>query len=286
LLYRARRPRAPLDAFVECVWVCRDDRRPDALERVLPSASAQPIVNLPEDQTRVYDPDRSYRCVTSPGTVFGGARTAYQVIDSEQENVAGVVFKPGAIRAFVRVPAYETTNVDVPLEALWGLRETARLRERLLESGDSPEAALDALEAALLARWTPTPLHPAVAFAVSMFDRVPETASVAEVTRHVGLSRSDSSNDSKPTSASLRSDTAGFVASSARWRVITAESPSIGLLSRSMADTSIRRISFTISGRSRASRPTEYQAHRTSFPNHVKFLQDDAPPSQALSAHE
>ncbi len=188
MLYRVRRPGPPLDAVVEWVWVCRNDRRPHALERVLPSGSAQLIINLQEDQTRVYDPDRNYRCVTSPGTVFGGLRTTYQVIDSaEQEHVAGVVFKAAGSRTFVPVPAHEATNVDVPLEALWGRCDTVQLRERLLES-ESPEAVLDALEVALLARWTPTRPHPAVALALSMFDRAPETASVGEVTRHVGLS--------------------------------------------------------------------------------------------------
>jgi Domain of unknown function (DUF6597) len=52
--YRHRVPRPPLDAFISSIWLFRDEPRPRALERVLPTAAAQLIVNLKEDRTRVY----------------------------------------------------------------------------------------------------------------------------------------------------------------------------------------------------------------------------------------
>ena len=55
--YRHRVPRPPLDAFIESIWVYQNDPRPHALERIMPTGAAQLIVNLKEDQTRLYDPD-------------------------------------------------------------------------------------------------------------------------------------------------------------------------------------------------------------------------------------
>ena len=81
--------------------------------------------------------------------MLSGVQSRFQVIDtSEQEYVAGVAFKPGGAVPFMRVPAHETSDADIPVETLWGRRRAAALRERLLESS-SLDTTLDALEAAL-----------------------------------------------------------------------------------------------------------------------------------------
>ena len=121
MFYRHRIPRPPLNAFVESIWLYQNDARTHTLERILPTGAAQLIVNLKEDQTRLYDPEFPHRCATTAGTVLSGVRSRYQVIDtSEQEYVAGVAFRPGGTVAFMRVPAHETSDADIPLELLWG----------------------------------------------------------------------------------------------------------------------------------------------------------------------
>ena len=88
-----RVPVSPLDSCIESIWICQNDPRPHALERILPTGSAQLIVNLKEGQTRLYDPDSPYRCISTAGSVLSGVQTRFQVIDtSEQEYVAGVAF--------------------------------------------------------------------------------------------------------------------------------------------------------------------------------------------------
>lgn len=132
-----RRPRPPLDSAIASIWLFRRDPRPFALERVLPTGAAQLIVNLKEDETRLYDADRPHQMVANAGAILTGVQSQYQVIDtSEQEYVAGVAFKPGGTVPFVKMPASEAADMDVPLEALWGACRTAVLRERLLASGD------------------------------------------------------------------------------------------------------------------------------------------------------
>ena len=186
--YRHRVPRPPLDSFIESIWVYQNDPRPHALERILPTGAAQLIVNLKEDQTRLYDPATPHRPVTTSGSVLSGVQSRFQVIDtSEQEYVAGVAFKAGGTTPFMRMPAHEARDRDVPLDLLWGRRRTERLRERLLESAHI-DGKLDALETALREMWRPPGLHPAVTFALARFDQAPLTTSVAAVTDATGLS--------------------------------------------------------------------------------------------------
>ena len=186
--YRHRVPRPPLDSFIESIWVYQDDPRPHALERILPTGAAQLIVNLKEDQTRLYDPEFPHRSVATSGSVLSGVQSRFQVIDtSEQEYVAGVAFKPGGTLPFMRMPAHEASDTDVPLESLWGPHRSATLRERLLEGNDI-DSTLDALEAVLQEMWRPPGLHPAVDYALAAFDRAPLTTSVAKVTDAIGLS--------------------------------------------------------------------------------------------------
>jgi AraC-like DNA-binding protein len=189
MFYRCRVPRPPLDAFVQSIWVCRNAPQPHALERILPTGAAQLIVNLKEDRTRLYDADGGHRCVESPGTILSGVWSRYQVIDTtEQEYVAGVAFKPGGTVPFVRTPAHEIRDADIPLDTIWNRARTMALRERLLEAV-SLEAMLDVFETALLGQMYSRPgLHPAVGFALAAFDRAPGMTSIATVTRAIGMS--------------------------------------------------------------------------------------------------
>jgi AraC-like DNA-binding protein len=271
--YRHRVPRPPLDAFVESIWVYQNDPQPHALERILPNGAAQLIVNLKEDETRLYDPECPHRCVTTSGSVWSGVRSGFQVIDtSEQEYVAGVAFRPGGTVPFMRMPAHEASDADVPLEALWGRRQVTALRERLLE-GDGIDAKLDALEAVLRELWFPQQLHPAVNFALAAFDRAPLTTSIAAVTDAIGLS-------SKRFIERFKSDV-GLTPK--RYCRIRRFQRALAL-SRRGRDVDWTRVSadcgyfdqahFIHDFRSFAGlTPTAYQAARTSFQNHVKFLQ-------------
>ncbi len=139
MLFTSRRPAAPLDEWIESIWLCRNDRRPRALERVLPSGAAQLIVNLAEDETRIYEESAAgLVCQRSPGSVLTGITTRYQIIDTdEQAFVAGVVFRPGGTVPFVAAPARELSDADVPLDVLWGRQRARLLREQLLSASRS-----------------------------------------------------------------------------------------------------------------------------------------------------
>src|SRR5262245_34778528 len=122
----------PLVDFVERIWLLSDVSAHDR-ERILPSGILELVVNLAEDEIRIYDP-RSDHVTHYSGAVVSGAYSRSFGIDTrEHESIIGVHFKPGGAFPFLGVPASELTDRHVDLEALWG--SYARdLRERLCEA--------------------------------------------------------------------------------------------------------------------------------------------------------
>src|SRR5690606_3913443 len=126
------------------------------------------ILNLYEDQTRVYGDD-GLCCEHAPGAVYSGQFTHSFVIDSrEQIAVMGVALRPGGACAFLRERMDLLGNRHVALEDLVGF-EARALRERLLEAHGAG-ARLALLADWLLRRFREPRLHPAVRQALATFD--------------------------------------------------------------------------------------------------------------------
>ena len=268
-----RVPASPLDSFIESIWVYQNDPRPHALERVMPTGTAQLIVNLKEDQTRLYDPESPYRSVSTSGSVLSGVHTRFQVIDtSEQDYVAGVAFKPAGTVPFFRVPAHEASDADVPLESLWGSRRAANLRERLLECR-TIEAALDSFEAVLREIWRPPGPHPAVAYAIGAFDRTPSTTNVARVTDTIGLSAKRFIERFK-CEVGVTPKRYCRIRRFQRALTLSHHDRRVDWTRVAMDCGYFDQAHFIHDFRSFAGiTPTVYKSARTSFQNHVKFLQ-------------
>jgi AraC-like DNA-binding protein len=271
--YRHRVPKPPLDSFIESIWVYQNDPRPHALERILPTGAAQLIVNLKEDQTRLYVPEFPHRSVATSGSVLSGAQSRFQIIDtSEQEYVAGVAFRPGGTVPFMHMPAHEARDATVPLESLWGLHRSATLRERLLE-GNGIDSTLDALEAVLQEMWRPPGLHPAVGYALAAFDRAPLTTSISKVTDAIGLSakrfierfKIEVGLTPKRYCRIRRFQRAVTLASRGCHVEWTQVALDCGYFDQAHFNHDFRSFAGLT--------PTEYQSARTAFQNHVKFLQ-------------
>jgi AraC-like DNA-binding protein len=272
--YVHRRPAAPLDAFVELLWVYRNEARPRRLERILPRGAAQLIVNLAEDQTRLYRTAAPGTAVVLPGTIFTGVSTRFQIIDTdEQQYVAGATFKPGGALPFVALPADAFCDASVSVDVLWGRRPAARLREQLL-AASSLEATLDLLERALLAAWRDRVRHPAVAFALAAFERRPSLPRIAAVTDAISLS---------PKRFIERFKAEVGVTPKRYCRLLRFQRAVSGA-HRAVAPTDWARLAVACGYFDQAHfihefrdfsglTPTAYEAARTSFQNHVTFLQ-------------
>lgn len=171
-----RRPGPKLAPFVESLWHFTGELAPGR-ERVLPTGTAQLLVNLHEDELRWYDA----RVHRMPGAALMGAHDRPFAIDTEsQRGILGVSFRPGG--AFPFFDARETSGLHVALDDLWG-REGRIFRERLLAER-TPDAMLGAVESVLLDRAKRLTIEPAIAFAV---DALEKGARVGAVVDRLGM---------------------------------------------------------------------------------------------------
>ena len=186
--FRTRRPGPPLDAFIDVLWVFKTIAPSHAKERALPDGCAALIVNLKEDETRIYNREDFSLRERFNGSVLVGPQTEFCVIDTaEQMDIAGIHFKPGGAYPFFAPPVDELRGEHLPLDALWG-SFARELRERLLEAA-TPDQQLLVMEQALLARVRhPLTRHPAVNFALRQFQTDPLVTRVAGVTERTGFS--------------------------------------------------------------------------------------------------
>jgi AraC-like DNA-binding protein len=182
------KPAPPLSRFVELLWYYQDQPKPHQKERLMPDGCVSLIINLNEDETRLYDPDDVNRMNRLSGCSVGGPHTECFVIDSdEQLCVVGASFRAGGAAPFLRLPSDELHNQHVNLEDLWG-HLASELRERTL-AAKSPEAKLRIVELALLERAAGTlGGQPVVEYAVNNFLAEPATARIARVADKTGLS--------------------------------------------------------------------------------------------------
>jgi AraC-like DNA-binding protein len=176
-------PSPPLSELIEHLWAFAD-QPPHGQERIMPSGTFELVINLREDEIRIYDPLAPDHCRRYSGAVVSGAFRGFFVIDTrEHASIMGVHFKPGGAYPFLGLPADELADAHVDLCDLWGARATV-LRERLCAL-PTPAARFSLLEAALRERLTHLPdRRRAVAAGLASL----QTTAVRQVVDRVGLS--------------------------------------------------------------------------------------------------
>jgi AraC-like DNA-binding protein len=167
--YLSRAPRPILASSIDRLWFV-SDVPPHPRERVLPSGTLELVVNLTEDEIRIYDPAAPRDVRRYAGAVVSGALTSCFGTDHrEHASIIGVHFKPGGAFPFLGVPAFELADAHVDLEALWGRRARA-LRDRLCAAPLAEKFTI--LEDALVERLArPARRHPVVPFALAELSR-------------------------------------------------------------------------------------------------------------------
>ncbi|MCU1255191.1 MAG: transcriptional regulator, AraC family [Candidatus Angelobacter sp.] len=154
----------------------------------MPDGSIELVINLKEDEARIYDRENLDKCERLPGTVLCGPHSSFFVIDTaQQDSVIGVHFKPGGAFPFFKMPAGELHNLHVSLTDLWG-HEAVLLRQRLLET-PTPEMKFQVLEECLLERaFRPLERHRSVDFALALFRNIHTAPAISEVVDQIGIS--------------------------------------------------------------------------------------------------
>lgn len=182
-------PQPPLNKFVDLFWFY-DGYFPGShkKERLMPDGSIELVINLKEDEARIYDRENLDKCDRLPGTLVCGPHSNCFVIDTEQQqSVIGIHFKPGGAFPFFKMPASELHNLHVSLEDLWG-REAGLLRQRLLEAR-TPQMKFQVFEECLWAQaFRPLERHRAVDCALGLFRNIHTAPAIAELADHIGIS--------------------------------------------------------------------------------------------------
>jgi AraC-like DNA-binding protein len=180
-------PASPLDALIEKIWDWDMPAPAHRYERVLPLPGAALIINLHEDETRVYADDATRHCTRSAAAVLGGPMLHSQIIDTaEQIRVMGVVFRPGGVHAFTAENLTGMAGRDVDLHDLFGVT-VDRLRQRLLET-QAPAQRLGLLEGWLRRRLRIPVMDPAISHAIDALSRVPQITGIPLIARAIGMS--------------------------------------------------------------------------------------------------
>ncbi|MGF1471466.1 MAG: DUF6597 domain-containing transcriptional factor [Rubrobacteraceae bacterium] len=189
MVYYAYKPGPPLSDFVKLFWFYEGYDPPHAMERILPTGTADLVINLRDGPLKVYDPWDTGRFRRFGHSLISGPHSDFFVIDTAcQASTMGVHFEPGGAYPFLPVPASELCGAHVSLETLWGTT-APELRDRLLEA-ETPEKKFQILEQTLLEKITrPPALHPAVVFALKEFRKPPHTQKVSDVADRIGLSQ-------------------------------------------------------------------------------------------------
>jgi AraC-like DNA-binding protein len=189
IVHRLYIPAPPLAAFVRCFWYWEGAPRPHARERLMPNGEAALVINLREEEMRLYEADHLDRYTSCGVAGLTGPRTGCFAIDTaSQDRVIGIEFQPGGTFPFFREPASEIANQSAPLDCLWGAA-AGEVREQLL-AAPYVDAMFLILERTLLRqRVRPLDPHPAIGFARAHICRAPHIATVASVVNRIGLSQ-------------------------------------------------------------------------------------------------
>jgi AraC-like DNA-binding protein len=189
MLHLHHTPSPPLDDFVEDLWLYEGYAHPHSRERILPSGTLELVINLREDELRIYGAAQPERCRRFPGALVSGAYGGFFVSDgAEEASIMGVHFRPAGAFPFLGLPAGELVDTHVDLETLWGRAAAVELRERLCATPALAER-FRLLEKALASRLLRPPEHHyAVPAALEAFGRTHVRAAVRDVARRVGLS--------------------------------------------------------------------------------------------------
>lgn len=179
MLSLVHRLAAPLSRFVDHLWWFSDVPAHEK-ERIIPCGTFELVVNLADDEFRIYDAVDSQRCTRFAGAMVSGAYSHAFVIDTrEHASVIGAHFKPGGALPFLSGMSLDAlADSHVELETLWGRR--ARVLREQLCLATSATRRFQILEQALLERLSdPFEHDPAACAALQLLSRGRKVREVA-----------------------------------------------------------------------------------------------------------
>jgi AraC-like DNA-binding protein len=186
MVYLTYVPGPPIAEFVDYFWLFEGGQIARK-ERIVPSGTSELVINLHDDEVRIYDREQPEKPTRFSGAVLSGTYSSPFVVDAMQhEAMLGVHFKPGGAFPFLGVTARELTDAHADLADLWG-QSALELRERLC-TVSTHQKRFQILEDVLTCRLHRCRRgHRAVAIALSLLEPIGRGASIRDVAREVGI---------------------------------------------------------------------------------------------------
>jgi AraC-like DNA-binding protein len=186
--FSSYKPAPLLSDFVDNFWLYEGYEGEHSNERILPTGTIELVINLRENELRIYDAERPDVCSRFSGAVASGAYGKGFISDAEEEAfIMGIHFKPGGAFPFLGLPADELADTHIDLETLWG-PSAMLLREELCEAMTAAERFHIIEEALISHLFCPMEHHYAVSTAFDAFERNPNRA-VRDIAMDAGLSQ-------------------------------------------------------------------------------------------------
>src|SRR4051812_45030988 len=113
------KPARPLGDFVHTFWDSTYELSQPRV-RILPRGTIELVINLSDDEIRIYDSGQPEYCRRFPGIVVSGAYAGALDIDPMRHaSMMGVHFRPGRAFPVLGAAVGELVNSHRALEELW-----------------------------------------------------------------------------------------------------------------------------------------------------------------------
>ena len=148
--YREHSLKAPLSAWVECVWMLDAPGRPEgaAPESVFPDGCVEMIVQLDAPARAARGEDTFH--LQPPAFLMGPFASTLRLAPAGRMKTLGVRFRPGGAAVFLPFPVDLLGDAEVPVDAVFGAAG-ARLVDRLA-AAPSDAARVSLVEEFLISR--------------------------------------------------------------------------------------------------------------------------------------
>ena len=182
---RVHKPAFPLSQYVETMWRVTRTEAPPCRQRVYPNGAMALVIHL-QRPTATYFVDDQTHTIRVP-LLAGPYSRSFHFDPSESAAVIGIVFHPGAARAFYRVAAHELHNADIALRDLYPSEADRLLNEVCSATGS--DAQFLVVERYLRRKLTDAaPVHPAVKYGAEQLSREGGVRRVRRIQLDTGLS--------------------------------------------------------------------------------------------------
>lgn len=151
-----RRPRPPLNQYIDFFGYWSHGGKASDLSRALPRGAATIVIDIGgRDQVDFFSADGATRVPVEPAFVTGPGTLSYVTRIDPGETVLTIQFSPGGALPFFGIPLADLENTSVNLSNLWGA-DAGLLRERLIATPAWPRR-IEIVEDFLLSRLRPIP---------------------------------------------------------------------------------------------------------------------------------